>query len=142
MSILRRRPLPDALARALEGFRRTLEPLERAKRALTDSVPSTRLPGRPLAETLLEFEEGLRAARDRMPGWRTSELEGEWRACADAIETALAGAERLRLEAEVPEGFEALIGTVGDLLAPLDAFERAGDRLRAQARRARRARRA
>ncbi|HZP90555.1 MAG TPA: hypothetical protein VFC04_06100 [Actinomycetota bacterium] len=133
-----RRPLPDELARALEGFRDTLQPLERARRALTESVPSTRLPGRPLAETLLEFEEGLREARDRMPAWRTGELEQEWRACADAIGAALELAERLRLEAEQPEGFEALIGLVGDLLAPLDAFEQAADRLRGLRRRARR----
>ncbi len=138
MPVFGRRPLPDALARALEGFRDTLEPLERARQALTESVPSTRLPGRPLAETLLEFEEGLRAARDRMPTWRTSELEEEWRACAEAIELGLERAERLRLAAEMPEGFEALIGLLGDLLAPLDAFERAADRFRALRRRARR----
>src|SRR5581483_1504994 len=119
MPVFGRRPLPDALARALEGFRDTLEPLERARQALTESVPSTRLPGRPLAETLLEFEE-------------------EWRACAEAIELGLERAERLRLAAEMPEGFEALIGLLGDLLAPLDAFERAADRFRALRRRARR----
>ena len=30
----------------------------------------------------------------------------------------------------MPEGFEALVGTIGDLLAPLDAFEEAEERFR------------
>ena len=54
-------------------------PLERARAALTASVPGTRLPGRPLAETLSEFEDGLREVRDGMDDWRSPDVEPEWR---------------------------------------------------------------
>jgi hypothetical protein len=62
--VFRRRRLPEHLQRAFGAFEAIVPPLERAKAALTESVPGTRLPGRPLAETLLEFEEGLREVQD------------------------------------------------------------------------------
>jgi hypothetical protein len=107
-----------------------VERVERAKAALTESVPGTRLPGRPLAETLAEFEEGLREARGGMDRWRAPELQAEWDHAMDAIDECLGMAEELRLRRDPPQGFEALIGTVGDLLAPLEAFEQAAGRFR------------
>jgi len=104
--------------------------LERAKAALTGSVPGTRLPGRPLAETLWEFETGLREVRARMDGWRAPEVEEQWSAASAGLDEALELAERLRTEARAPVGFEGLIGVIGDLLAPLEAFEEAAARLR------------
>jgi hypothetical protein len=108
-----------------------VEPLERGKAALPDALPTTRLPGRPLAEVLLDFEEGLRAASAGMEGWRVPEVEDEWRACDAALRDTLAMTERLRVEAPDPGGFEGLVGLLGDLLAPLEAFERAAERFRA-----------
>lgn len=129
--MFRRKRLPSQLEGAYGVFRATVERLERGKAVLTESVPGTRLPGRPLAETLLEFEEALHEAETGMPAWRAPEVEEVWRACGEAIRTCLAMAERLRLDAELPEGFEALIGTIGDLMAPLEAFEDAERRFRA-----------
>ena len=128
--MFRRKHLPAALEPAYAAFLTTVEPLERGKVALTESVPGSRLPGRPLAETLLEFEEGLREADRGMATWRVPELEREWAAADEAIRTCLGLAERLRLGAEIPDGFEALIGTIGDLMAPLEAFGVAEERLR------------
>lgn len=128
--ILRRKRLPAELEEAFAAFRETVAALERGKAALTESVPSTRLPGRPLAETLLEFEEALRAADLAMPGWRVPALEREWRKADAAITTCRAMSEELRLRAEMPEGFESLIGTIADLMAPLEAFEAAEERFR------------
>lgn len=128
--MFRRKHLPAALEPAYAAFIATVEPLERGKAALTESVPGSRLPGRPLAETLLEFEEGLREADRGMAAWRVRELEREWAAADEAIRTCLGLAERLRLEAEIPDGFEALIGTIGDLMAPLEAFGVAEERFR------------
>lgn len=128
--MLRRRRLPPELEerrRALEALAPTLES---AKAALLDAVPGTRRPGRPLAEALLEFEEGLRAVRSRMGSWRAPEVEEAWRSAAAGLESALAGAERLRVQAPEPAGFEGLIGLVGDLLEPLEAFPDAAERFR------------
>ena len=47
---------------------------------------------------------------------------------ARALAEARATAERLRLEAPDPGGFEGLVGLIDDLLAPLEAFEEASVR--------------
>jgi hypothetical protein len=128
--VFRRKRLPVELDAPYRAFLATVGSIERGKGALTESVPSTRLPGRPLAETLLEFEEGLREARRSMPAWRVPVVEQEWRAAGAGLDEAVSMAERLRLAGEMPEGFEALIGTIGDLMAPLEAFEAAEARFR------------
>lgn len=127
---LRRRRLPEHLEAPARAFDDLLPPLERARAALTGSVPGTRLPGRPLAETLSEFEDGLREVRDGMDAWRSADVEPEWEACSRGLDEALEFADRVRTEGVQPEGFEGLIGLIGDLLAPLDAFERASTRFR------------
>jgi len=127
---LRRRRLPEHLEAPASAFDDLLPPLERARAALTGSVPGTRLPGRPLAETLWEFEGGLREARHGMDAWRSPDVEPEWEACSRGLDEALALADRVRTDGAQPEGFEGLIGLIGDLLAPLDAFERAAARFR------------
>jgi len=127
---LRRRRLPEHLEAPARAFDDLLPPLERARAALAGSVPGTRLPGRPLAETLSEFEDGLREVREGMDAWRSADVEPEWEACSRGLDQALEFADRVRTEGVQPEGFEGLIGLIGDLLAPLDAFERASARFR------------
>lgn len=123
--MFRRKRLPEPLAERYRAFEAIVPPLERAKAALTESVPGTRLPGRPLAETLLEFEEGLSEVTAGMGAWRAPEVEEAWLAASRGLDEARALAERVRVEAPPPVGFEGLIGLIGDLLAPLEAFEAA-----------------
>lgn len=120
--ILRRRRLPPALQPAFDAFAAVIADVERAKAALTESVPSTRFAGRPLPDTLLEFEEALGAADRGMAGWRRAEVEDAWRAAHSGLREARALASRLRTEGPDLGGFEGLIGLIGDLLAPLEAF--------------------
>jgi hypothetical protein len=75
-----------------------------------------------------EFEDGLREVRDGMAAWRSPDVEPEWVACSRGLDEALALSDRVRTEGSPPEGFEELIGLIGDLLAPLDAFEGASAR--------------
>jgi hypothetical protein len=126
--IRRRRRLPEELDGPARAFDDLVPALERARAALTESVPGTRLPGRPLAETLWEFETGLREVRAGMDGWRAPAVEEQWSSAAAALDESLALAERLRTDALAPAGFEGLIGVIGDLLAPLEAFEDAAAR--------------
>jgi hypothetical protein len=128
--VVRRRRLPDHLEVRRRAFDALVPSLEGAKAALTESVPGTRLPGRPLAETLAEFEDDLRRVRDGMDAWRAPELEDAWRHASAGLDGALARAERIRTEAPEPGGFEGLIGLISHLLAPLDAFRAADDRFR------------
>lgn len=127
---LRRRRLPEELREPARAFDDLVPVLERAKAALTDAVPGTRLPGRPLAEALWVFESGLREVGERMGAWRTPEVQTEWGAAEAGLAESLERAERLRTQDVEPEGFEQLIGVVGDLLAPLEAFEPAAARFR------------
>jgi len=127
---LRRRRLPEELREPARAFDDLVPVLERAKAALTDAVPGTRLPGRPLAEALWAFESGLRGVGERMGAWRALEVETEWVAAESGLADSLERAERLRTRDVEPGGFEELIGVVGDLLAPLEAFEAAAARFR------------
>ena len=126
----RRRRLPSLLQASRRSFQDLLPGLEVAKSALIDSVPGTRLPGRPLAETLLEFEEGLRQVRAEMETWRVPEVQDAWTRASEGLDEAIRQAERVRLSASAPAGFEGLIGLVGELMAPLDAFGEAAERFR------------
>jgi hypothetical protein len=128
--ILRRRRMPEDVAEAWRAFEAVIPALERARTALTTSVPSTRMPGRPLAETLLEFEESLAEVGAAMASWRIAAVEREWIRASDALGEALGLADRVRTGAEPPRGFEGLIGLIGELLAPLDAFNEAAERFR------------
>jgi hypothetical protein len=128
--MFRRRRLPAQLEERRRAFESLVPAIERAKASLTESVPSTRLPGRPLAESLLEFEEGLVRVRAGMDAWRAPELEAAWLRARDGLDEALRLAERVRIEAPEPAGFEGLIAMIGELLAPLEAFVEASQRFR------------
>jgi hypothetical protein len=128
--VFRRARLPAHLEEPRRAFEALVPELEAAKAALTEAVPGTRLPGRPLAEALADFEEGLRSVRGRMSAWRAPELEGAWAAASAGLDEALDRAERLRTASADPTGFEGLIGTVSALLEPLEAFASVPERFR------------
>jgi hypothetical protein len=128
--ILRRKRLPVHLEGSFRAFREVLAEVEQAKGAVTDVMPTTRLPGRPLPDALVEFEAHLSRADDRMAAWRAAVLESEWDDCRVAIADALGRADRLRRAAPDLPGFEGLIAMVEDLIAPLEAFDPAARRFR------------
>jgi hypothetical protein len=126
--ILRRRRSSPELRSSFTAFGNVLEHLEPAKAALTEVMPTTRLPGRPLPDALAEFEDGLERAEALMPGWRTPALEAEWIACERGLLEARERARRLREDAPDLGGFEGLIWAVEELMAPLDGFAAAAER--------------
>jgi hypothetical protein len=128
--ILRRRRSSPELRASFAAFRAVLEHLEPAKAALTDVMPTTRMPGRPLPDALVEFEDGMKRAAALMPGWRVPPLEPEWIACEQGLADARERARRFREEAPELGGFEGLIWAVEELMAPLDAFATAAERFR------------
>ena len=128
--MLRRKRLPDQLQGSLEHLREVVAEIDAAKDAMTGTVPSTRSPGTPLAEGILELEQRLKAAQALMAAWRHPDLEDEWRACDDGIGESLERAQRLREDPPELGGFEGLIWAVDQLLEPLEAFEAAAERFR------------
>jgi hypothetical protein len=128
--MLRRKQLPAHLRPAFAAFGDVLDLIEPAKEALTGVMPTTRMPGRPLPDALLEFEEGLGRAVELMPAWRDPDVEAEWSGCERGLADALERARRLREEAPALGGFEGLIWAVEQLLGPLEAFGAAAQRFR------------
>jgi hypothetical protein len=128
--MLRRRQLPAHLRPAFSAFRRVLDLVEPAKEALTEVMPTTRMPGRSLPDALAEFEDGIGAALELMPSWRAPDVEAEWSACERGIVEVIERARRLREEAPELGGFEGLIWAVEQLLGPLEVFGAAAQRFR------------
>jgi len=128
--ILRRKRSSPEVQSSFTAFRDVLGHLEPAKAALTEVMPTTRLPGRPLPDALAEFEEGLDRSRAVMPGWRAPEVEPEWIACERGLAAARHRARRFREDAPELGGFEGLIWAVEELMAPLDVFAVAAERFR------------
>jgi hypothetical protein len=129
-SVFKRRKLPGDLVAPLAGLRAVVGEIEAAKDALTGTVPSTRSPGTPLAEGILELEGRLATAQTLMPAWRHPDVEQEWRGCDEGIRESLDRSRRLREDPPELGGFEGLIWVVDRLLEPLEAFEAAADRFR------------
>jgi hypothetical protein len=130
LTVFRRKRLPDELREPYEAFADVLAEIEPAKQALTEVMPTTRLPGRPLPDALSEFDERLARARVAMPGWRRPETEDAWVACDDGIEESMTRSASLREDAPDLGGFEGLIWAVERLLTPLEPFASAAERFR------------
>jgi hypothetical protein len=133
--IRRRKQLPPELAGRYEAFQAVLEEVEPAKAGVADVLPGTRLPGRPLRDAVGEYRERLVRAQRAMPAWRAPEVEREWIACSEGLDVAVDRATRLLTLETDPEGFEGLLGTVEQLLDPLEPFAAADERFRSLRRR-------
>jgi hypothetical protein len=126
----RRKRLPEDLASARAAFEAILADVGAATRALTEVMPTSRLPGRSFPDALVEFEEGLARALAGMSGWRRPETEDGWLACDAGLDESLRRARDLRESAPDLGGFEGLIWAVDRLTAPLDPFEATAERFR------------
>ena len=118
----RSRALPADVRTAEQAFFVVVGVLEPAKAGLSDVLPGTRMPGRPLADALAAFVEGLERAVPLMPAWQHAAVQEGWLACDQGLTEALARARRLRQAAPDVAGFEGLLGLVESLLDPLDPF--------------------
>jgi hypothetical protein len=123
--MFKRKRLPADLVPVHAAFLATLAEVEAGKAALAGVMPTTRLPGRPLPDALMEFEDRIAAANARMAGWRADPVEREWTACADGLAESRERARRFREEGPDLGGFEGLIWTVEHLMSPLEPFEAA-----------------
>jgi hypothetical protein len=128
--MFKRKRLPPELEPSFAAFMAVLAEVEPAKAAITEVMPSTRQPGRPFPDALLEFEEGLGRARLQMRGWRGPPMDDAWGRCDAGLIEALDRARRFREEAPELGGFEGLIWAVERLLAPLEPFVGAAERFR------------
>jgi hypothetical protein len=136
--VIGRKALPAHLVSRHDAFLAVLAEIEPGKAGLADVLPGTRLPGRPLRDAVTEFRDRLIRAQDLMPAWRCPEIEVEWSACEQGVRSAIGRAVRLLEQPEDPAGFEGLLGTVEQLMDPLDPFVPAAERFRRLRQRVRR----
>lgn len=129
--MFRRKRLPAELVPVFATFSAALAEVETGKTALAGVMPTTRLPGTPLPDALLEFEDRTARAAGLMAGWRVPALEEQWSACDQGLAQARDRARRFREEGPDLGGFEGLIWAVEELLTPLEPFEAAALRFRA-----------
>ncbi|MEA2580857.1 MAG: hypothetical protein QOE83_1749 [Actinomycetota bacterium] len=126
----KRKRLPAALLPVRDGFMATLAEVEAGKEALAGVMPTTRLPGRPLPDALLEFEDRSARAAELMASWHAPAVEAEWTACDRGLAEARDRAKRFREDGPDLGGFEGLIWAVEQLMSPLESFEAAALRFR------------
>jgi hypothetical protein len=126
----RRKRLPEDLASARKAFEAILGEVGAATTALAEVMPTSRLPGRPFPDALLDFEERLARARAGMPAWRRAQTEDAWNRCNAGLDEALRRAGDLRETAPDLGGFEGLIRAVDRLTATLEPFEVAAESFR------------
>ena len=132
--MLRRRRLPLDLDGPFRAFAATAARLERAKEDLLLAIPGARVLGRPLADALLAFREGLDEADETMPGWHVPDLAAEWGRCRDGIAAARRDEERVRLHG-ASFAHDVLLFTLQDLIAHLEPFADAARAFEARRRR-------
>ena len=126
----RRKELPADLRAPYEAFHAVLDEIEPAKAGLADVLPGTRLPGRPLNDAVEEYRSRLQRATSAMATWRHPEVEDVWAACVDGLAVGIERATRVLALVDEPAGFEGLLGTVEQLMDPLDPFAAAEERFR------------
>ncbi|HEX9888794.1 MAG TPA: hypothetical protein VGA69_04910 [Nitriliruptorales bacterium] len=129
--ILRRRPpLPADLHAAWRGFVDCAEVVEGGRRTLLGTLPVGRLDPAPVGVGLDAMHQAIRTARDWMPRWRIDDLEDQWQACQQALTESETGLEPARRTAATTAELEALLGSVEEVVVPLDAFADAERRWR------------
>jgi hypothetical protein len=127
----RRRPAAEPeVVEAVRRFDHVHTCVDRARDHLLLGIPVQRRARLPLAEALAGFEEKLAEAASAMDGWHVEATEAEWIECAEALRTARAGAERLRL-GQSGDAYEELVPVIEAILEPLEAFDRAAPRIQA-----------
>jgi hypothetical protein len=127
---MKRKRLSAELQGAFDAFSAVLAHVEPAKAALTEVVPTTRLPGTPLPDAVQTFEDGLRAAEELMPAWRAPQTQAAWSDCMGGLQLSLERARRLREDPPELGGFEGLLWAIDQLLAPLESFHAAAESFR------------
>lgn len=133
-----RREVPERLVPAWTAFQDQAARVEAARRALLGCLPVGRVDPAPVPVGLEVVRAELTAVRAELGAWRVPEVEVEWRAVAAAIEQAEGAVGPAAEVARRTRELEELLGAVGEVVEPLDAWgaaERAWLRLRQRVRR-------
>lgn len=134
--MLRRKRIPAELEPAWEAFRAQAERVEQARTALLSCLPVGRVDPAPVPVGLDLLRDELDAVCGELDAWRHDVIADHWAACSSAILQSLAALPTANRVATGSTELEELLGAVGDVIEPLDAWhdaERAWLALRVRA---------
>lgn len=117
--------MPEDLRPAWEAFLDQAERVEQAKQALLGCLPVGRVDPAPVPVGLDLLVDELEAVRADLEKWRVEAVADHWRACAEALEQALAEVPEARAVANRTNELEDLLEAVSAVVEPLDAWSEA-----------------
>lgn len=134
--MLRRKRMPTEFEPAFQAFRAQAERVEQARSALLSCLPVGRVDPAPVPVGLDLLRDELTAVSGELDAWRHDAITAHWAACSSATREALAALPDAHRVATSSTELEELLGAVGDVVEPLDAWhdaERAWLALRVRA---------
>lgn len=129
--MFRPKTMPARLAPRWAAFQSQVTRVEAARRALLGCLPVGRVDPAPVSVGLDLLGDELAEVRRQMEGWRTPEVDEAWQACRAAIDEATAALPAAHAVAAGSGELEELLGAVGDVVEPLEAWAAAERRWRA-----------
>jgi hypothetical protein len=121
--VFRRKPdLPTDLHDAWWSFLDCAEVIEGGRRVLLGVLPTGRVEPAPIAVGTDALRRAIGDAREWMPRWQLAELAGDWRDCIAALDESEAALAEVDQVAGETRELEELLGSVQDVIEPLDAF--------------------
>jgi hypothetical protein len=120
--MLRRKRMPTELEPAFQAFRVQAERVEQARSALLSCLPVGRVDPVPVPVGLDLLRDELAVVGDELDSWRHEAIADHWTACSNAIQEALAALPHAYHVAASSTELEELLGAVGDVIEPLDAW--------------------
>jgi hypothetical protein len=120
--MFRRKSMPPRLVPAWEAFQAQATRVESARQALLGCLPVGRVDPAPVPVGLDLLRDELRAVRAELDTWKVPEVAEAWDTCRDAVAQALAAVPAAHAVATASGELEELLGAVGDVIEPLDAW--------------------
>jgi len=117
-----RRSLPPSLVPAHERFLAQAERIEVARRALLRCLPVGRVHPVPVAVGLDLLADEVTAVVGELESWRRPEVEDAWQRVSQACAESLAAVPEAHRVAAATTELEHLLGAVGEVVEPLDAW--------------------
>lgn len=121
--VFRRKPdLPADLHDAWWSFLDCAEVIEGGRRVLLGVLPTGRVEPAPIAVGTDALRRAIVDARAWMPRWQLEELADDWRDCVTALDESEAALAEVDQVAGETRELEELLGSVQEVIEPLDAF--------------------
>ncbi len=114
--------MPEGLRPAWEDFGAQAERVEAARRALLSCLPVGRVDPAPVPVGLELLRDELTHVAGQLHRWHTEEVDDAWRGCREAVAQSLRAVDHAHRTATTSTELEEVLGAVGEVVEPLDAW--------------------